>query len=148
MTKKRNMKFDLFQKHVGEARSKMKANEFCDVTLVSNDNCKFEAHKEILSSSSDVFKNLLVNERHQNPLIFMSGVKGAVLQAVLDFINSGEAHVEEVDMKAFIKLSTEVEVFGLNMEVLDKEGHVQRQTCKHWKKGFCKRKENCLYEHI
>ena len=49
----------------------------------------------------------------------MSGVKDAVLQAVLDFINSGEAHVEEVDMKAFIKLSTEVEVFWLNMEVLD-----------------------------
>ena len=89
----------------------MKANVFGDVTLVSNDNCKFEAHKVILSLSSEVFKNLLVNERHQNPLRFMSGVKDAVLQAVLDFINSGEAHVEEVDMKAFIKLSTEVEVF-------------------------------------
>ena len=128
MTEKRNIKFDLFQKPVSEARSKMKANEFCDVTLVSNDNCKFEAHKVILSSSSEVFKNILINERHQNPLIFMSGVKGAVLQAVLDFIYSGEAHVEEKNMKAFIKLSTEVEVFGLNMEGLDKEGHVERQT--------------------
>ena len=126
----------------------MKANEFCDVTLVSNDNCKFEAHKVILASSSEVFKNLLVNERHQNPLIFMSGVKGVVLQAVLDFIYSGEANVEDGDMKAFIKLSTEIEVFGLNMDVLDKEGHVQRQTCKHWNKGFCNQRENCLYEHI
>ena len=103
MTTKRNVKFDLFQKSVSEARSKMKANEFCDVTLVSNDNCKFEAHKVILSSSSDVFNNLLVNERHQNPLIFMSGVKGSVLQAVLDFIYSGEAHVEKEDMKSFVK---------------------------------------------
>ena len=56
MTTKRNVKFDLFQKSVSEARSKMKANEFCDVTLVSNDNCKFEAHKEILSSSSDALR--------------------------------------------------------------------------------------------
>ena len=84
MTEKRNIKFDLFQKYVSEARCKMKENEFCDVTLVSNDNCKFEAHKVILSSSSEVFKNILINDRHQNPLIFMSGVKGAVLQAVLD----------------------------------------------------------------
>ena len=45
----------------------------------------------------------------------MSGVKGALLQAVLDFIYSGEAHVEENNMKAFIKLSSEIEVFGLNM---------------------------------
>ena len=94
MTEKRNIKLDLFQKSVSEARSKMKANEFCDVTLVSNDNCKFVAHKVILSLSSEVFKNLLVNERHHNPLLSMSGVKGAVLQAVLDFIYSGEAHVE------------------------------------------------------
>ena len=142
------MKFDLFQKHVGEARSKMKANEFCDVTLVSNDNCRFEAHKVILSSSSEVFKNLLVNERHTHPLIFMSGTKGAVLQAVLDFIYSGEAQVEEEDVKSFIKLSNQVEVFGLTMEVLDKGMHVQKYACKHWNRGFCKRKENCQYEHL
>ena len=103
MTTKCNIKFDLFQKYVAVARSKMKANEFWDVTLVSNDNCKFEAHRIILSSSSEVFKNLLINERHPNPLIFMSGVKGSVLQAVLDFIYSGEAHVEKEDMKSFVK---------------------------------------------
>ena len=97
---------------------------------------------------SKVFRNMLLNEQPPHSLIFMRGVDKSVLEALIDFIYSGEAHVEEEDMKAFIKLNTEVEVFGLNMEVLDKEGHVQRQTCKYWNKGFCKRKENCLYEHI
>ena len=41
----------------------------------------------------------------------MSGVEGAVLQAVLNFIYTEEAHMEEEEMKSFIKLSSKVKVF-------------------------------------
>ena len=63
------MKFDLFQKYVIEEMNKMKGNEFSDVTLVYNDEYKFGAHKVILSSASEVFKLILINERQPHPLI-------------------------------------------------------------------------------
>ena len=66
---KKNMKFDLFQKYVIEEMNKMKGNEFSGVTLVYNDAYKFGAHKLILSSSSEVFKLILINERQPHPLI-------------------------------------------------------------------------------
>ena len=57
------LKFDLFQNFVVDAQSKMKGNKICDVTLVSEDNRKFEAHKVIISSASAIFWNMLVNEK-------------------------------------------------------------------------------------
>ena len=78
----------------------------------------------------------------------MSGVNSTVLKAVLDFLYSGEAQVEKEELEAFIKLSTEISVFRLKAEVFEKERHTKKQTCKHWNKGFCKRRENCDYEHI
>ena len=142
------MRFDLFQKFVAEARNKMKADEFCDVILVSQDSGQFAAHKVILASSSEVFKNILVNVRHPHPLIFLSGVKSTVLQAVLDFIYSGEAQIENEEKEAFMKLCVEFKVFGLHAEVFDNESHTKKKACRYWNNRFCKRRENCEYKHI
>ena len=98
------LKFDLFQNFVVDAQTKIKGNKFCDVTLVSEDNQKFEAHKVIISSASTIFWNMLVNEKHPNPLIFMRGVKANILEALLEFIYCGEAKVEKEDVEEFIKL--------------------------------------------
>ena len=55
MTAITNLKFYMFQNFSCQAQEKMRSNEFCDVTLVSADNNKFEAHKVILASYSNVF---------------------------------------------------------------------------------------------
>ena len=54
------VKFDQFHTFVGQAQAKIRNNKFCDVTLVSADNKKLEAHKVILSASSGFFKIMLV----------------------------------------------------------------------------------------
>ena len=74
MSEKAHLKFDQFQNFLGQAQVKMMNNEFCDITLVSGDNKKIEAHRVILSASSAFFKNILAGEKHANPLIFMRGV--------------------------------------------------------------------------
>ena len=80
---------------MAEARKKLSQMIFFYVTLVIQDSGKFAAHNVILASSSEVFKNKMVNLRHPPPLIFLSGVESIVLQAVLDFIYCGEAQVEK-----------------------------------------------------
>ena len=60
----------------------MRNSEFCNVTLACADNMKFDAHKVILSAYSPVFKNMLTGEKHQHPLVFMTGVGQEVTGAV------------------------------------------------------------------
>ena len=69
------MKVDQFQNIVYETYQKMRNKDFCDVTLVSADNQKLEAHKVILSGSSNVFRNMLLGEKHHNPMIFLGGLR-------------------------------------------------------------------------
>ena len=48
----------------------MKDN-FVDVTLVSDDQESFQAHKIVLSSFSPVLKDLLLSNSHPHPIIFL-----------------------------------------------------------------------------
>ena len=41
--------------------------DFTDVTLATEDDQQIKAHKVILSSSSDFFRNLLLRNPHPNP---------------------------------------------------------------------------------
>ena len=74
----------------GKLRNK---SEFSDVTLVSQDGEKIEAHKMILASSSPLFMDLLSQNKHLHPLIYMRGLKSDVLVALLDFLYFGEANI-------------------------------------------------------
>ena len=153
MTAKTNLKFDKFQNFACQAQQKMRNNEFCDVTLVSADNNKFAAHKVILTAYSFVFKNMLGNEKHPHPLIFLRGVESKVLGALLDFIYCGEAEIQNDDLGKFIKLSTDIELMGLTAEETKRETDSAKEkkekegkACKHWNRGYCKQ-ENCKLMH-
>ena len=86
--------FNNFQNFACEAQKNMRNNELCDVTLASTDGHKFKAHKVILAAYSNVFKNMLVSEKHSHPLIFVGGIGHEVLEALLDFIYCGEAKLQ------------------------------------------------------
>ena len=47
---------------------------FSDVTLVSDEQIPFPAHRYILSAFSPVFKDILLNNPHSHPLIFLRDV--------------------------------------------------------------------------
>ena len=46
---------------------------FSDVTLVSDDQRPFQAHKYVLSAFSPVLKDILLNNPHPHPLIYLRG---------------------------------------------------------------------------
>ena len=60
--------------------------DFADVTLATADYQQIRAHKVILSSCSSFFRNILLNNPHQNPLLYLKGIKHKELVLVTQFI--------------------------------------------------------------
>ena len=68
---------------------------YSDVTLVSDDQIQFQAHKFVLSACSSVMKNLLLNNPHPHPVIYLRGVKQQELGSILQFMYCGESMVHK-----------------------------------------------------
>ena len=71
--------------------------DFTDLTLACDDE-QLQAHKVILSTFSPFFRDLLKDNKHTHPLIYMRGVQGKYLSAIVDFIYQGEANIAEKDI--------------------------------------------------
>ena len=87
--------------------------EFSDVTLVCDDNKQIKAHKVILSSSSSFFRHILLNNPHNNPLLYLKGVKFEDLKAVTEFIYQGETQLKESNLESFLNVAVDLEVEGV-----------------------------------
>ena len=65
-----------FQENAVKSSHKLWANgDFCDVTLVCEDNQQIEAHKLVLSSSSSLMMKILKTTSHSHPLLFFWDTK-------------------------------------------------------------------------
>ena len=84
------LKWKYFSPNVKSRLSNViKEQSFFDVTLVSDDQKAFQAHKSVLSIFSPVLKNILLNNPHSQPLIYLKGVKHQELDSILQFIYLG-----------------------------------------------------------
>jgi len=87
--------------------------EFCDVTLVSDDVKYIEAHKLILATSSSVFKDILKRNKQVHPFLYLRGINSSQLALVLDFIYHGEVKVPQMDLDSFLDVAKDLGVKGL-----------------------------------
>ena len=92
--------------------------DFTDVTLATEDDQQISAHKVILSSFSQFFTNILIKNQHQNPLIYLKGIRYAELEMVLKFIYCGECSVANEELQDFLAAGIDLMVNGL-MEYQD-----------------------------
>ena len=105
-----------FQNNVVSAFSEMRNDtEFTDVTLVCEDNQKIEAHRVILSASSTFFGNILMENKHPHPLIYLRDVKGRDLVSILDFIYHGETNIHQEHLEEFMWVAGDLHIQGLNI---------------------------------
>ena len=58
----------------------------CDVTLVSDDQTQFKAHKIVLRACSPVFKKIIDNNPSQHPLIYLRGIQSYEMESILQFM--------------------------------------------------------------
>lgn len=103
-----------FQNNINSSFQEMRNDlDLADVTLACEGRKQFQAHKFVLSSSSPLFKEILRNNKHPHPLIFLKGMKPEPLESVLDFLYMGEVRIFQEDLNEFLAAAEELEVKGL-----------------------------------
>ena len=96
MAEKFCLKWNDFQTNVSTTFRKLRTSDhFYDVTLVSDDQQQVSAHKVVLSSSSEYFKNILMSNKHSHPMLCLSGVNQEDLKNILDYVYNGEIQTVE-----------------------------------------------------
>jgi len=86
--------------------------DFFDCTLSCGAR-QLQAHKLILSACSPFFRNILRQNPHQHPLLYLKGVEHSDLQAVLDFMYHGEVNVAQDELNSFLAVAEDLQVKGL-----------------------------------
>merc|ERR1712098_624790 len=87
--------------------------DFCDVSLVSDDEVTLKAHRLVLSSSSSFFKNILLSNPHQHPLLYLNGINSTDLNFILDYIYRGEVHLFQDQLDSFLNVAQILKIEGL-----------------------------------
>ena len=90
-----------------------KDSDFTDVTLISEDKVKFSAHKLLLSSCSNMFKFILKDNIHTNPLLYLGGVSSQNMGFILDYIYYGEVNIYQEHLDSFLESAQKLEISGL-----------------------------------
>ena len=111
------LKWKDFQTNASNTFRKLRtSDDFYDVTLVSDDQQQVSAHKVVLSSSSEYFKNILTANKHSHPVLCLTGVNAADMKNVLDFIYNGELQIYQDHLDQFLETAHRFQLEGLSQE--------------------------------
>ena len=114
MAEKINFQYESYQSIIAKNFKKIiNEDEFYDVTLVSDDQIHFSAHKLVLSSTSSYFKNILKKTKHSHPLLCLDGIGSGDLKYVLQYIYNGEVNVDQEHIDRFLEISLKLQLEGL-----------------------------------
>jgi len=91
----------------------LREQEFADVTLACSGNKQVKAHKVILGACSPFFKEVLLKNPHQHPLIYLKGISLEDLEAIVKFIYQGQTSISETNLDTFLASAQELQVEGL-----------------------------------
>ena len=86
---------------------------FADVTLATVDDQQIRAHKVILSSCSEFFRNIFLKNPHQNPLLYIKGITYKELALVMKFIYLGQCEVRQSELEDLLSTANDLKVEGL-----------------------------------
>ena len=101
-----------------------------DVTLVSDDQTQFKAHKIVLRACSPVFKKIIDNNPSQHPLIYLRGIQSYEMESILQFMYLGEGRFYYERLGEFIKVAKDLEVKEISkgVEIPNVEEVVTEET--------------------
>ena len=117
MSEKFFLKWNDFQTNVTNSFKRLrKADDFYDVTLVSDDKQQVSAHKIVLASSSEYFREILKNNKHSHPMLCLNGVNSQELNFILDYMYNGEVQIFQECLDGFLEIAQRFQVEGLMQE--------------------------------
>ena len=110
------MKFSLnqFEANIRDSFKKFREEQLLfDVTLATDDGEYIQAHRTVLSSGSNFFEDIFMNNSQSNMLIYLKGVSRTELDYVIDFLYNGEAYVAQEHVSLFLKTGKELKLKGI-----------------------------------
>ena len=114
MSEKFCLKWNDFHANVSKSFKALRsADDFYDVTLVSDDQKQVSAHKIVLSASSEYFKNVLRSNKHLHPMLCLNGVSSNELSSILDYIYNGEIQIYQEQLDSFLQIAQRFQLEGL-----------------------------------
>ena len=117
MSEKFCLKWNDFQSNVTRSFCRLRnEDDFCDVTLVSDDKVQISAHRVVLSTCSEYFKTILKQNKHQHPLLCLEGIDSNEMKNVLDYIYNGEIQIHQEDLDRFLHVAQRLQLEGLITE--------------------------------
>jgi len=124
-----SLRWNGFEHNISQAFRELRDEEdFYDVTLACEDE-QIQAHKVILSAGSPFFRNILRRHKHQNPLLYLKGVKYTDLQYVLNFMYQGEVNVAQEELNSFLAAAEDLGVKGLTRnQTVDQNANEENQA--------------------
>ena len=87
---------------------------------------EIQAHKIILRSASQFFRNILGKLLNQRPLLFLKGIQNSELLPIVNFIYLGRTEVAQDDLINFIGAATTLQVEGLILRHKEKRSSEAR----------------------
>merc|ERR1719431_1111821 len=106
----------------------MNDTEMADVTLACDDHSFIKAHKIILSTNSDFFRNVVTRCLNQNNIfIHLKGVKKEDMASIIKFIYLGETNVVAENLDSFLEAAQELQIKGL-IDILGRNGVDYKKT--------------------
>ncbi len=127
MTEKFCLKWNDFTTNTTKAFGLLRKEDFLqDVTLVGDDNNQVAAHKLVLSSCSEYFKNIFKRNKHSHPLICLDGITSTDLDNILNYIYDGEVNIYQDDLDRFLAVAQRFKLEGLlgNPQEQQEEEHL------------------------
>ena len=107
-----------YQTNISKSFQSLRNQEdFCDVTLVGEDFKQVTAHKVVLSSCSEYFKNILRNNKsHSNPMLCLNDLNQKDLNNILDYIYMGELQIYQEEIDRFLDIAQKLKLHGLSQQ--------------------------------
>ena len=100
-----------FLPHIKDSFKELfESKKFSDVTLISDDQHQFKAHKFILSSCSAMFQSLLESDEVVSPFIYLRGVNHQELESILQYIYLGVATFHQERMNIFFAVAQDLQI--------------------------------------
>ena len=134
MTEKLNFTWNAHSEHLQLMFKELyEEKKHCDVTLVSDDQTQFKAHKIVLSACSLVFKKIIDNNPSQHPLIYLRGIQSYEMESILQFMYLGEGRFYYERMGEFIKVAKDLEVKEISkgVEIPNLKEDIPKETVIH-----------------
>ena len=151
MSEKFCLRWNDFHSNVSKSFSRLRNEEsFYDLTLVSDDQKLVPAHKLILSSCSEYFRNILQQYKHPITLLCLEGITFSDLNKVMDYIYHGEVNIYQEDLERFLKIAERLRLEGLmrgdfqfqNIQQPDETELIYHNTNQIKAETFLERKQN------